>query len=343
MNRTDRLVAMVMYFQGRRLVRAEELARHFEVSIRTVYRDVAALCEAGVPLTGEAGVGYTLVKGYHLPPVSFTADEAMALFVGGEMVQKFTDSSLSSAMSSALLKLRAVLPQEQQDDIDRLGRGMLVAGNGALRHGLDQRVLLPIQQAVISRRVLRFDYRVPSRNEMTRRDVEPLGVVFHNGAWYLVGWCRLRDGLRQFKLERLGELVVTSERFSPRPDFSLDRYLNDAMPTEKMLTARIWFRVFAFDRARRESFNELTEVVERDDGFEATVRTFSLQWLARWILTFGDGARAVAPEELRECVVQEARQILDNHKPNAASETAGAARESLNGSPVENPSESILT
>lgn len=315
MNRTDRLVAMVMYFQGRRLVRAEELARHFEVSVRTVYRDVAALSEAGVPLTGEAGVGYTLVKGYHLPPVSFTAEEAMALFVGGEMVRTFTDASLSTAMSSALLKLRAVLPQEQQDDVERLSKGMLVAGSGALRHGLDQRVLLPIQQAVISRRVLRFEYRAPARKEATSRDVEPLGVVFHNGAWYLVGWCRLRDGLRQFKLERLQALSVSSERFSPRPDFSLGRYMNDTMATGKQVTARVWFGPFAFDRAKRESYSEFTDVLARDDGFEVSVQTFSLKWLARWILAFGEGAQAVAPDELRENVAEAARQILERHLP----------------------------
>ncbi len=88
MNRTDRLVALVMYFQGRRLVRAEELSKHFEVSVRTIYRDVAALSEAGVPVTGEAGVGDSLVKGYHLPPVMFTGEEALALFVGAEMVKR---------------------------------------------------------------------------------------------------------------------------------------------------------------------------------------------------------------------------------------------------------------
>ncbi len=98
MNRTDRLVAMVLFLQGRRVVRAEELARHFEITVRTVYRDMAALSEAGVPLAGEEGVGYSLMKGYHLPPVMFTSEEAMALFVGGEMVKQFTDASLVSPM-----------------------------------------------------------------------------------------------------------------------------------------------------------------------------------------------------------------------------------------------------
>src|SRR5271154_742128 len=126
MNRTDRLVAMVLHLQGRRVVRAEELATHFSVNIRTVYRDIAALGEAGVPISGEAGVGYCLMKGYQLPPVMFTADEATSLFVGGELVKQFTDASLHGPMTSALDKLRAVLPRDRQDHVERLVNHTLV-------------------------------------------------------------------------------------------------------------------------------------------------------------------------------------------------------------------------
>lgn len=145
MNRTDRLVAMVMHLQGRRVVRARDLAEHFEITERTVYRDIAALSEAGVPISGEAGVGYSLVKGYHLPPVMFTAEEATALFVGGELVRQFADESLRAPMASALLRIRSVLPRDRQDDLDRLARATAVVGSPRLPSGVDQRTLLPIQ------------------------------------------------------------------------------------------------------------------------------------------------------------------------------------------------------
>src|SRR6266446_6599977 len=93
MNRVDRLMAMVVQLQSRRVVRAEDIAAHFEISVRTVYRDLAALGEAGIPIVAEAGVGYSLVKGYHLPPVMFTAEEASALFLGGKLVEYLTDAS----------------------------------------------------------------------------------------------------------------------------------------------------------------------------------------------------------------------------------------------------------
>jgi predicted DNA-binding transcriptional regulator YafY len=102
MNRVDRLVAIVLRLQGRRVVRAEELAAHFEISVRTVYRDVAALCEAGVPVVAEPGVGYSLVKGYHLPPVTFTAEEASALSIGGMLVERLTDNSLRKQMATPI-------------------------------------------------------------------------------------------------------------------------------------------------------------------------------------------------------------------------------------------------
>src|SRR5262245_15767774 len=127
MNRVDRLVAMVLQLQGRRVVRAEDIAAHFEISIRTVYRDLVALGEAGVPITAEAGVGYSLVKGYHLPPVMFTGEEACALFIGGKLVAELTDASLRRQMESALLKIRSVLPRDRQDFLDRLERSTGVA------------------------------------------------------------------------------------------------------------------------------------------------------------------------------------------------------------------------
>src|SRR5688572_1452204 len=161
MNRTDRLVGMVMHLQGRRLVRAEDMAAHFEVSIRTIYRDIAALGEAGVPITGEAGVGYSLVKSYHLPPVMLTADEAAALFVGAEMVRRFTDASLCAPMDAALDKLRAVLPRDRQEHVERLARQTVVMGN--MRHVATdptaQPWLLAVQRGVAQRRVLRLQYR----------------------------------------------------------------------------------------------------------------------------------------------------------------------------------------
>lgn len=317
MNRIDRLVAMVLYLQGRRVVRGAELARHFEVTARTIYRDMAALAEAGVPLVGEAGVGYSLMKGYHLPPVMFSAEEAAALFVGGELVKQFTDASLRAPMAAALEKLRAVLPRDRQDHVEKLIRHTLVQGRpvqpGAAAPA-DQRWLATVQQGVVGRRVLRMTYQGADRPEETRRDVEPLGVVFYGGNWHLVAWCRLRSDLRHFRIDRLRGLALLPETFAAREDFSLTEHMEACRKSEAVEPVRVWFHARAAERAHRESLATLVEETRRAGGAECSFFTASLEWTARWLLSFGGQAEALAPPKLRRLVRAEAQRIARRHR-----------------------------
>ena len=306
---------MVMFLQGRRVVKAEELATHFEINVRTVYRDVSALSEAGVPVIGEAGVGYSLVKGYHLPPVMFTSEEAMALFVGGEMVKQFADASMTGPMESALLKIRSVLPRERQDDLDRLNRATAIYGAPRTPPELDHRTLLPIQQAIVSRCVLRLTYRGRGRDTATAREVEPLGVAFHRDSWYLVAWCRMREDYRSFKLGRLHALEVLSERFAARPDFSLREYMKESMKPEDTVPTRIWFSKDAWERAKRDAYTRITAERPSNEGVEAELQSHSLEWLARWLLAFGTEAEALEPPRLRELVRDELAAIARRYAP----------------------------
>jgi len=316
MNRTDRLVAMVLHLQGRRVVRAEELASHFSVNIRTVYRDIAALGEAGVPISGEAGVGYCLMKGYQLPPVMFTADEATSLFVGGELVKQYTDASLHAPMVSALDKLRAVLPRDRQDHIERLTQRTLVLGSNSRQAAPDaatQRWLLSVQQAVVLRRVLRLDYRGREQLENTAREIEPLGLVFYSSTWYLVAWCRLRQDYRHFRVDRIRGLDLLPVTFAARPDFSLAKHMKESVRREETIPVRVWFAATALDRARRESFATLIEERKRDGGAEFELYAWSLEWMAGWLLSFGGDAEALAPAKLRRLVRAHAEKIAALH------------------------------
>ncbi len=316
MNRTDRLVAMVLFLQGRRVVRASELAEHFEITERTVYRDISALGEAGVPISGEAGVGYSLMKGYQLPPVMFTAEEAVSLFVGGELVKQFTDASLQAPMVSALDKLRAVLPRDRQDHVERLVARTVVYGRSSRRNAPEaagQRWLLPVQQGVVLRRVLRMGYQGRERTEETTREVEPLGVVFYGGAWYLVAWCRLRTDYRHFRIDRIRRLELSPEKFELRDGFSFKEHMEQSAAREKTLPVRVWFHRSAQERAQRESFATLIEEKARDGGAEFALYAWSLEWMARWLLSFGDRAEALAPAKLRSLVRAEAAKIARLH------------------------------
>lgn len=307
---------MVLHLQGRRVVRASDLAVHFGITERTVYRDIAALGEAGVPISGEAGVGYSLLKGYQLPPVMFSAEEAVSLFVGGELVKQFTDASLQAPMASALDKLRAVLPRDRQDHVERLVARTLIYGQSSRRTAPEaaaQRWLLPVQQGVVLRRVLRMTYQGRERAEETSRDVEPLGVVFYGGAWYLVAWCRLRKDYRHFRIDRIRRLELMAEKFELREGFSFKQHMAESSAREKTLPVRVWFHRTAQERAQRESFATLIEEKAREGGAEFALYAWSLEWMAHWLLSFGERAEALAPPKLRALVRVEAAKIAALH------------------------------
>src|SRR6266436_7374278 len=311
MNRVDRLMAIVVRLQSRRVVRAEDIAAHFEISVRTVYRDIAALGEAGIPVMGEAGVGYGLAKGYHLPPVMFTAEEASALFMGGKLVDYLTDASWRKQMESAVLKIRSVLPRDRQDYLDRLERSTLVVspGSNALPR-LSSGALIPIQRALAERRVLGLDYQGAQRREMTRRQVEPLGLVYYADNWHLIAYCSLRRDVRDFRTDRVHKLQLQNELYSSHANFSLKRYLEAAADDGKFEAAEVRFKPETMERVRREWSCRLVEEKVDGEGVVVTLLAYSLEWFARWVLSFGSMAEVLAPETLKELVAAEAAGVV---------------------------------
>ena len=311
MNRVDRLMAMVVYLQGRRVSRAEDMAAHFEISVRTAYRDLAALGEAGIPLMAEAGVGYSLVKGYHLPPVMFTAEEAGALFMGGKLVEHLTDASLRKQMESALLKIRSVLPRERQDHLDRLERSTAVLEKQAASvPRLSSEALIPIQRALAERRVLALDYLGGARREMTRRHVEPLGLIYYADNWHLIAYCRLRGDMRDFRSDRICSLRLLNEVFAGHTDFSLERYLETAQHEENFDTVVIRFKPEVMETVRRDWLARIIEEKTEGDEVVVTMRVYALNLFAHWVLSFGIKSKVVIPEQLKSMVSAEAAKVV---------------------------------
>src|SRR5882672_8749043 len=332
MNRVDRLMAIVVRLQGRRVVRAEDIAAHFEISVRTVYRDIVALGEAGIPILAEAGVGYGLAKGYHLPPVMFTAEEASALFMGGKLVDYLTDASLRKQMESALLKIRSVLPRDRQDYLDRLERSTAVVARGhalAPIPRLSSHALIPIQRSLAERRVLAIEYHGAQRREMTRRKVEPLGLVYYSDNWHLIAYCRLRRDVRDFRTDRICKFELQNELFSGHDDFSLKRYLEAAAHDGKFETAQVKFKPEIMNRVRNEWSCRLVEEKAEREGVVVTLLAYSLEWLAHWVFSFGSMAEVLAPDRLKELVATEARQVAAKYTTSRKAPVRALPVESL--------------
>ena len=305
-------MAIVVYLQGRRVTRAGDMAAHFEISVRTMYRDLAALGEAGIPLMAEAGVGYSLVKGYHLPPVMFTAEEAGALFIGGKLVEQLTDASLRRQMESALLKIRSVLPRERQDHLDRLERSTAVLGKHSVAVArMASEALIPIQQALAERRVLMLDYLGGARRELTRRQVEPLGLIYYADNWHLIAYCRLRRDLRDFRSDRIRSLRLLNEKFSGHADFSLPKYLETSTREDGLETVVIRFKREVMEYVRRDWNIRVEQEQEEAHGEVAvTLRIHALESFASWVLSFGCKAEVVLPERLKAVVAGEAARVV---------------------------------
>ncbi len=318
MNRIDRLTGMILLLQGQRVITAEQVAAHFEISVRTVYRDLAALGEAGVPIVAEAGVGYSLMRGYHMPPVMFTEDEAAALFMSGEVAELVADESLRHSLRSALLKVRSVLPQEKRDYLHRLKDkvGVWSRNAGDVRR---QDSLMPIQDAVARRRCLQIRYNTANRGAITPRVVEPLGLVFYSRQWHLIAWCRLRQDLRDFRLDRVAAWELLDECHDAHADFSVKEFLRENIANRELTPVCVIVDCDSLERFKSEMpCTPLAEHPLADGRVRLELLAFSLAWLADWLLGFGVRAEAIEPPELREGVRKAALAVAARHSEDFA-------------------------
>ena len=221
MRRADRLFLIVHALRGRRsALPARALADSLQVSLRTVYRDITDLQLSGVPIEGEAGVGYVLRKGADIPPLMFNADELEALVVGTRFVRAFGGARLGLNASAALLKIEAALPPELRERAARIRIYAPDLGGRFESSGIIDR----LHAAIERREVLRFSYRDQQLAE-TEREVEPLCLAFWGGSWTLGAWCRMRADFRSFRPDRMGPLAAAGEIFEDRAERGLEAYM----------------------------------------------------------------------------------------------------------------------
>lgn len=220
MRRADRLFRIVQVMRRRRLVTAAQLAEQLEVSERTIYRDLADLSRSGVPIQGEAGVGYRLDRSFDLPPLMFDASEVEALVLGARMVERWGDTELRHAARSILDKAHAVLPEPERE---RLRGTALFAMSFAMDDAVLER-LGHYRKAIREQSKVHIDYLDPNGNQ-TERITRPLGLYFWGRTWSVAAYCELRQDFRNFRLDRVTDLQVLSQRFELTPPITLDDYV----------------------------------------------------------------------------------------------------------------------
>jgi predicted DNA-binding transcriptional regulator YafY len=318
MNRIDRLSAILIQLQGKKVVKASEIADRFNISLRTVYRDVKALQESGVPIGAEAGTGYYIVEGYHLPPVMFNREEAAALLTGEKLMEHFSDRSNRQQFSSAMQKIRAVLRGSEKDFLEVLDENIAVIRNRAPQEDeFPNRFLTDIQQALGKQQVLQMEYRAAQSNEFTRRNVEPIGIYHNNGTWYLIAWCQLRGDYRNFRTDRIRNMQVTGTGYNKSRHITLQQYLekynSDPVP-EHTFKVRFTKRVACYLGNQRYYYG-MVEEKACDDHIEYTfMNNYPLEYFARWILMWGNDVDILAPAELTVRMKELARELKEHYE-----------------------------
>lgn len=310
MNRFDRITAILIQLQSKRKVKAQEIADRFGISLRTVYRDIRSLEAAGVPILSEPGVGYSMMEGYRLPPVSFSKEEALTFITAEKLMDRFTTDHHNEAYQSALYKIKAVLRSEDKMILEDLEDRIAVMPN----RFLPEPGALPLQeilQAIIRRTVLSISYYANHNQQTTKREIEPVGVFQSGEYWYLIAFCRLRNDYRTFRLDRLYNLQHTRDQFSTQHP-PLDKFLQ-RVQRENDLT-EVVIRIDACEyryMGDQKYYHGFIKEIERNDDIEMYFLTYSLEAMARWILRYGDVVTILKPAALKDRIITIAEQILE--------------------------------
>ena len=311
MNRIDRLAAILIQLQSRPLIKAQDIADKFSISLRTVYRDVKALEEAGVPVIGEAGTGYRLMEGYKLPPVMFNMDEATALLTASKLVQTKTDAGISKHYIAALDKIRAILRHSEKDHIEEIDNHIAVMAHPAIVYQPQAELYLQsILKAIGSSLVIEINYVSLEKNEATRRKVEPVGIYYLGSHWYLIAFCQLRKDYRNFRTDKITQLNITNESNS-KTHPTLQSFIAQMSAEREVQKVVIDVEPGIVKYlGEQKYYNGFVKEEKAGDYVRMTFLTGSLMGFSRWFMLYGDHAKIVEPLELNDMISRIAENIL---------------------------------
>jgi predicted DNA-binding transcriptional regulator YafY len=314
-NRIDRLHAILTHLQSKKKVTAQEMADRFNISLRTVYRDVKALDESGVPVIGEAGSGYTIMEGYRLPPVMFTQEEASALLLGAKLAEQFTDGSIKRHFHAALFKIKAVLRSADKEYVDTLTEHIEILSRYAPDGDSPQQYLSQLQQAVVHKKIVQLHYRSNLKEEVTRRRVEPIGLLHYSQAWHLIGWCHLRNDYRDFRLTRMLGVILEDATFDPAGHPSIKEYIETLRAGADLQEAIVLFnkRIVKFLQEQKY-LNGFVSEEDLGDFVRMKFLTSSFPYFARWLLMYTDAIRVDSPELLKTEMKELSEKLSVHHR-----------------------------
>ncbi len=312
--RFDRILAIMVQLQSKKVVTAQELADRFEVSLRTIYRDIRSLELAGIPIYSEAGVGYSLVDGFRMTPTLFTKEEALSFGVAEKLMTNYLDKNLSGQFSSALYKMKAMLRTTDKAVVSTVESKLLMRSKLELFNQDVPEGLSLLFQSISMRLCLSISYQSVEAVAPSVREVEPVGVFHENTYWYFVAYCHLRCDYRQFRLDRVYLVELTQRSFERQHqplEFYLESQKTSEIPEVKVRIS-VEMDVVKYLKWERDYYGFESEI-EREGRMEMTFRCTEVKsGFARWFMMFGDKAQILEPESLKQTV----RELLAGNLSN---------------------------
>lgn len=313
MNRIDRLSAILIQLQSRKNTRAQDIANRYEISLRTVYRDIRSLEEAGVPIIGKAGRGYSLADGYRLPPLMFTHEEATAFITAEKLVMSLTDQENSKSYTLAMDKIRAVLKRTDKDYLEDLDEKVkVIKSKRNPQHKEHANPLQIILKAISNKKVMHMTYYSYYRQEQTFRLVEPIGVFYLDNYWHLIAYCRERKACRDFRFDRIITIDATHESYQD-VHMSLENYLNQQYKELSVQEVTLLVdQEASVHLGEQKYYQGYISEKQTPKGIEMKFMTFSPEGFSRWYMSIADFAVILQPDSMKKKV----QLLLNNIEKN---------------------------
>ena len=314
-NTATRLITLIMLLQRKPNQQAAELAKALGVSIRTLHRYLTMLDGMGIPIYSERGPygGFSLVRGYKLPPLIFTPEEAVAIYLGTRLVHELWGSLYTAAATGALAKLDNVLPDEQRQEVAWAQRSLVATGMHRTPPEIVDTHLAPLRQAIHDRQTVQISYQGRNQEEITRRAIDPYALVHRWGWWYLVGYCHLRQAVRSFRLDRITQLQTLVQPFAQPAAFDINAYLATELTAQPQQYVRLRFAPAGAQAARDSRYLWTTMNEEADGSLSVTMVTPDLPWAASTVLAYAGLATVLEPVALRTLVRERATLLAQQH------------------------------
>lgn len=302
MNRIDRLFAILLTLQHKRRVRAQDLARQFEISKRTIYRDLSALNQMGIPITALPGEGFELVEGYYIPPLMFNENEAVAVLLGLRLLTQQTAGSMTPNAGTALAKINVVLPYQVRARAEALTDiiGFITPKE---KFNLDDPQLILIQKAIQEKRVLHLHYHGYHKEKASNRDVEPHQLFYVEGVWYLEAYCRKRKEMRDFRLSRIDKITSLNKFFNKKR--------TGKTPHQSFTEIKIRFEKTIVRWVHEKQHYGFRHEQETPRGVVMTYSVNHESEMTPWILSWGASAEVLSPKAFRKTLHEIAQKLAN--------------------------------